>query len=90
MLASGTTTSSTIGRFTACTQVNVVFDGGGRIPVLEETNDIGFQAVRVTESGSVQAGIYFRLALGGITGHKDIARDTGVPLAPARWSSSRT
>jgi ferredoxin-nitrite reductase len=61
---------------------NVAFDGGGRIPVLEETNDIGFQAVRVAEGASVPAGIYFRLALGGITGHKDIARDTGVVLAP--------
>jgi ferredoxin-nitrite reductase len=61
---------------------NVAFDGGGRIPVLEETNDIGFRAVRAVEGASVSAGIYFRLALGGITGHKDIARDTGVVLAP--------
>ena len=61
---------------------NVAFDGGGRIPVLEETNDIGFRAVRVVEGASVPAGVYFRLALGGITGHKDIARDTGVVLAP--------
>jgi ferredoxin-nitrite reductase len=61
---------------------NVAFDGGGRIPVLEETNDIGFQAVRVAEGASVPAGVYFRLALGGITGHKDIARDAGVVLAP--------
>lgn len=61
---------------------NVAFDGGGAIPVLEETNDIGFQAVRVPEGGSLKAGVYFRLALGGITGHKDIARDTGVLLAP--------
>src|SRR5512132_3699003 len=61
---------------------NVAFDGGGRIPVLEETNDIGFQAVHVAEGASVPAGVYFRLALGGITGHKDIARDTGLVLAP--------
>ena len=27
--------------------------------------------------------MYFRLALGGITGHKDLARDTGVVLKPA-------
>jgi ferredoxin-nitrite reductase len=51
---------------------NVAFDGGGLIPTLEETNDIGFQAVLV--DGSVR----FRLVLGGITGHKDIARTTGV------------
>jgi ferredoxin-nitrite reductase len=61
---------------------NVAFDGGGRIPVLEETNDIGFQAVRVAEGASLSAGVYFRLALGGITGHKDLARDTGVLLPP--------
>ena len=61
---------------------NVAFDGGGRIAVLEETNDIGFQAVRVGEGAEVAPGIYFRVALGGITGHGDIARDCGVALAP--------
>ncbi len=61
---------------------NVAFDGAGRVAVLEETNDIGFQAVAVTEGGAVPAGIYFRLVLGGITGHGDIARDTGVVLKP--------
>ncbi|MDB5602484.1 MAG: nirA [Xanthobacteraceae bacterium] len=62
---------------------NVGFDGAGRIPVLEETNDIGFQAVGVKEGFGVEPGIYFRLALGGITGHRDFARDTGVILKPA-------
>ena len=61
---------------------NVAYDGAGTIAALEETNDIGFQAVEVTEGASVPAGVYFRLVLGGITGHKDIARDTGVILAP--------
>ena len=61
---------------------NVAFDGGGRIPVLEETNDIGFQAVRVGEGAGVPAGVCFRLVLGGITGHRDIARDTGVIVPP--------
>jgi ferredoxin-nitrite reductase len=46
--------------------------------VLEETNDIAFQAVEVLPGAPVEAGIWFRLALGGITGHKDFARDTGV------------
>lgn len=36
----------------------------------------------MSEGTSLPAGIYFRLALGGITGHKDIARDTGVLLTP--------
>jgi ferredoxin-nitrite reductase len=61
---------------------NVAFDGAGRIATLEETNDIAFQAVDVREGFGVEPGIYFRLALGGITGHKDFARDTGVILKP--------
>jgi ferredoxin-nitrite reductase len=61
---------------------NVAYDGAGTIAALEETNDIGFQAVEVVDGATVPAGIYFRLVLGGITGHKDIARDTGVILEP--------
>jgi ferredoxin-nitrite reductase len=62
---------------------NVAFDGAGKVAVLEETNDIGFQAVEVTDGASVPAGIYFRLVLGGITGHRDLARDTGIVLPPS-------
>ncbi len=62
---------------------NVAFDGAGRIPVLEDTNDIGFQAVEIDEAAPVDSGIWFRLALGGITGHRDLARDTGVVVKPA-------
>lgn len=61
---------------------NVAFDGAGRIATLEETNDIAFQAVEVRDGFGLDAGIYFRLGLGGITGHKDFARDTGVILKP--------
>ena len=61
---------------------NVGFDGGGIIPVLEDTNDIGFQAVEVKEGCEVAPGIWFRLLLGGITGHKDFARGTGVVVKP--------
>ncbi|MEM9629658.1 MAG: NirA family protein, partial [Pseudomonadota bacterium] len=61
---------------------NIAFDGGGRIGVLEESNDIGFTAFRVGEGKGVPPGVYFRLALGGITGHQDIARDAGVVLRP--------
>jgi len=61
---------------------NVAFDGAGTIPVLEDTNDIGFQAVEVVPNAGVEAGVWFRLALGGITGHKDFARDTGVVVKP--------
>jgi ferredoxin-nitrite reductase len=61
---------------------NVGFDGGGIIPVLEDTNDIGFQAIEVTDGHGIEPGIWFRLALGGITGHHDFARDTGVIVRP--------
>src|SRR4051812_43524684 len=61
---------------------NVGFDGGGIIPVLEDTNDIGFQAVEVMDGHGIAPGIWFRLALGGITGHRDFARDTGVVVRP--------
>ncbi len=64
---------------------NIAFDGGGRVASLEDTNDIGFSAVRVGVDHArpdTPAGVYFRLALGGITGHKDFARDTQVMLDP--------
>ncbi|PZU93958.1 MAG: NirA family protein [Chelatococcus sp.] len=67
---------------------NVAFDGAGSIATLEDTNDIGFQAVEIGEGAvfegqPVAPGIWYRLALGGITGHKDLARDTGVVVAPS-------
>ena len=55
---------------------NISFDGGGKVPTLEDTNDIGFVAVRA--GGDV----LFRLQLGGITGHLDFAHETGVLLKP--------
>ncbi len=61
---------------------NVAFDGAGRTGALEDTNDIGYQAVEVVDGAPVAPGVYFRLALGGITGHRDFARDTGVILEP--------
>ncbi|MEM1062145.1 MAG: NirA family protein, partial [Planctomycetota bacterium] len=64
---------------------NISFEGGGVIATLEDTNDIGFQAVRVTDdqaTAELPAGVYMRLTLGGITGHFDFARPTGVILEP--------
>ena len=61
---------------------NVGFDGGGIIPVLEDTNDIGFSAVEIADGFGLEPGVWFRLALGGITGHRDFARDTGVIVKP--------
>ncbi len=62
---------------------NVGFDGAGIIPVLEDTNDIGFQAVEVKEGFGLDPGIWFRLCLGGLTGHLSFAGDTGVLVKPA-------
>jgi ferredoxin-nitrite reductase len=62
---------------------NVAFDGAGVIPVLEDTNDIGFQAVEVKDGFGAEPGVWFKLVLGGITGHRDFARDTGLIVKPA-------
>jgi ferredoxin-nitrite reductase len=59
---------------------NIAFDTGGAISTLADTNDIGFVAVRVTEGRSIPAGIYFRVVLSGITGHRQFANDCGLLL----------
>jgi len=64
---------------------NIAFDGAGAVSSLDDTNDVGFHAVRVSEPSAgegVSPGVYFKLTLGGITGHKDFARDTGILLRP--------
>ncbi|MDX2186644.1 MAG: NirA family protein [Opitutaceae bacterium] len=68
---------------------NVAFDNGGSLSAAADTNDIGFFACSVTEDSlrrtpghAAEPGIYFRVWLGGISGHGDLARDTGVLLRP--------
>ncbi|HEY5211947.1 MAG TPA: NirA family protein [Acidobacteriaceae bacterium] len=61
---------------------NVAFDNGGAISVVADTNDIGFVAVEVAEGKDVPAGVYFRVLLCGITGHRQFATDCGVLLRP--------
>jgi ferredoxin-nitrite reductase len=61
---------------------NVAFDNGGTISVVADTNDIGFMAVRVNEGQDLPPGIYFRVVLCGITGHKQFASDCGLLLRP--------
>ena len=61
---------------------NIAFDGGGKVSCVDDTNDIGFYAVKVGEGKSVPTGVYFRMRLGGITGHHDFAIDEGVLLNP--------
>ncbi|MFK8114566.1 MAG: NirA family protein [Rubripirellula sp.] len=65
---------------------NIAFDGGGQISALDDTNDIGFHAVEIKDDAATKefpSGVYFQLTLGGITGHKDFARETGVLLKPS-------
>lgn len=61
---------------------NIAFDGGGRVAVLEDTNDIALSAIEVRDGAGVAPGVYYRLGLGGITGHRDFARETGVIVPP--------
>ncbi len=61
---------------------NIAFDSGGSISVVSDTNDIAFVAVRVGEGHAVKPGVYFRVELGGITGHGDFARDSGILIHP--------
>ena len=56
---------------------NIAYDGGGLIGSVEDTNDIGVKAVK---SGGE---VFFRIAVGGATGHKAFANDLGVLVPPA-------
>jgi ferredoxin-nitrite reductase len=61
---------------------NVAFDGAGKIAVLEDTNDIAFSAVEVKDGFGIEPGVWFRLGVGGITGHRDFAKETGIVVKP--------
>ena len=77
---------------------NIAFDNGGSLTTAADTNDIAFLATRVKGgttavssasqvsglSPQVSSGLYFRVLLGGITGHQDFARDTGVLVLPSQ------
>jgi ferredoxin-nitrite reductase len=62
---------------------NIAYDGGGLISALEDTNDIGASAVRIGENTEgIDPGVWFRIALGGVTGHQTFASDWGVIVKP--------
>ena len=61
---------------------NIAFDGGGTISAAADSNDVGFYAVEVKEGHGVEPGIYFRLQLCGISGHKQLASDCGLLIKP--------
>jgi ferredoxin-nitrite reductase len=55
---------------------NIAFDGGGLIGTVEDTNDIGARAVKIGDE------VFFRIGIGGATGHQAFARDLGVIVSP--------
>lgn len=62
---------------------NIAYDGGGLISAVEDTNDIGASAVKIGgNSDGIEPGIYFRIVLGGVTGHQAFASDWGVLVKP--------
>jgi ferredoxin-nitrite reductase len=63
---------------------NISYDSGGAISTCTDTNDIGFYAVKVgANTHGIEPGVYFRMQLCGITGHKQFASDCGLLLTPA-------
>jgi ferredoxin-nitrite reductase len=64
---------------------NIAFDGGGLVSAVEDTNDIGLTAVRLGENPhGLEPGVYFRVLLGGVTGHQAFAADAGILITPAQ------
>lgn len=68
---------------------NISFDGGGLVGVAEDTNDIGLRAIRLAAPPeghplheTVEAGVWFQILLGGVTGHQEFAEDCGVICRP--------
>ena len=62
---------------------NIAYDGGGLVSSVEDTNDIGARAVRLIDNDEgIAPGVWFRLALGGVTGHQTFAGDAGVIVRP--------
>ena len=74
---------------------NVAFEGGGSVDTVADSNDLGFMAVKIGGAGlsgtlmdqsasdSVDPGIYFRVELAGISGHKQLASDAGILIKPS-------
>lgn len=63
---------------------NISYDSGGAISVCADTNDIAFYAVTLKEAAEgLEPGVYFRVQLCGITGHKQFASDSGLLITPS-------
>src|SRR5579883_329541 len=76
---------------------NIAFEGGGSVDTVAESNDIGFIAVMVRQADNetlqgqllrdnsavpIEPGIFFRVELAGISGHKQLATDAGLLVRP--------
>ncbi len=72
---------------------NVAFEGGGAVDTVADTNDIGFMAVKLAAEAkgeplkdsapvALPVGVYFRVELCGISGHKQLAKDCGILVKP--------
>lgn len=73
---------------------NVAFEGGGAIETVANTNDIGFtaaslpapatgQSLRDPSTLPLEPGVYFRAELAGISGHRQLATDSGILVEPS-------
>ena len=73
---------------------NVAFEGGGSVDTVAESNDLGFiavtlaagsqgEALRDSSPTTIEPGVYFRVELAGISGHKQLARDSGILIRPS-------
>ncbi|WP_299592336.1 NirA family protein [uncultured Tateyamaria sp.] len=61
---------------------NISFDNGGSISAVSDSNDIAFQVVKIADGAPVAPGVYCRIGLGGISGHRDLTRETGMICTP--------
>lgn len=73
---------------------NVAFEGGGSVDTVADSNDLGFMAVTIANAGSqgqtltnatqvsLEPGVYFRVELAGISGHRQLAADSGILVRP--------
>ena len=68
---------------------NISYDNGAPIRVAEDTNDIGLQAFKLKAPpeghplhGKVDEGVHFRILLGGVSGHQELAKDCGAICSP--------
>jgi ferredoxin-nitrite reductase len=74
---------------------NVAFEGGGSVDTVADSNDLGFMAVKIAGAAlpgeslrdsaavNMEPGIYFRVELAGISGHKQLAADAGILIKPS-------